>query len=251
MSAREITLDEVRRIPTPPPTRSSRGGHRPIPHEMLIDLASDALREVGYRVGSERYTADKDGARLFVSWGLISEGCNNSGKGSQLSVGLRNAHDKKFASGGALGSWVLVCSNLDFGAEFTFGRKHTAGIMADLPRQVLRLVEHVPAFAKLQDQREESYRSTSLDDAAAHDIVIRAVDVEVIPTQSIPKVLSQWRQPEHAEFSPRNVYSLQNAFTNVLRGSNVFDLSARTRSLHPLLTSAAESAGHPVGWEIR
>jgi len=44
----------------------------------------------------------------------------------------------------------------------------------------------------------------------------------------------EWRKPSHGCFSPRNVWSLQNAFTETLKG-NLTLLPQRTQRLHQLL----------------
>ena len=50
----------------------------------------------------------------------------------------------------------------------------------------------------------------------------------------IPKVLGEWREPSHPEFMERNVWSLQNSFTEVFKG-RVDLLPERTARLHGLL----------------
>ncbi len=85
-----------------------------------------------------------------------------------------------------------------------------------------------------QDRRIERYKRTPLRDPTAHDLIIRAVDKGVCSNQHIPKVLHEWRQPTHACFTPRTLWSLQNAFTESLKG-NLNLLPGRTEKLHQLL----------------
>jgi hypothetical protein len=45
-------------------------------------------------------------------------------------------------------------------------------------------------------------------DEAAHDLVIRSVDVGVCANSYIPGVLKRWREPQYEAFEDRNVWSL-------------------------------------------
>ena len=73
-----------------------------------------------------------------------------------------------------------------------------------------------------------------MDDSTAHDLVIRACDVGVLPNKLIPRVLTEWRKPRYEDFEPRNVWSLHNSFTEALKG-NLIELPRRTEALHGLL----------------
>jgi hypothetical protein len=64
--------------------------------------------------------------------------------------------------------------------------------------------------------------------------MIRAVEVGVLPVSTLPKVISEWREPEQNDFRPRNTWSLVNAFTEALKG-NLPLLPRRTQALHGLM----------------
>jgi len=49
-------------------------------------------------------------------------------------------------------------------------------------------------------------------------------------------VLHEWRKPRHEAFESRNIWSLLNAFTEVLKG-NLIELPRRTEALTGLLDS--------------
>jgi hypothetical protein len=68
----------------------------------------------------------------------------------------------------------------------------------------------------------------------AHDLIIRSTDVCAATPRQIPAILQQWREPQHQEFEPRNVWSLFNAFTQVAKG-NLLELPRRTERLHGLM----------------
>lgn len=232
-----ITRPELGTITTPDATPT----WQPVPHTDLIDGAERALNVQGWRIDSERYDIDKDGARLFATWAIVNGTRHDD---YRLSVGIRNAHDKAFAAGIGLGAWVLVCANLDFAADFLIGRKHTSGILRDLPGLLDGIFGRVNRFENAHASRVESYKRTALGDAAVHDIVVRSVDAGVMANSYIGKVLGEWRASDHEEFAPRTAWSLFNAYTEVFKTTNVFDLSGRTTRLHGLLGAVAMEAGN-------
>ena len=80
-----------------------------------------------------------------------------------------------------------------------------------------------------------------MGNAEAHDLIVRALDAGAITTLMVPKVLEQWRAPNHAEFKDRNLWSLYNGFTETLKGG-LLKLPKRSEALHGVLDGA-------VGWD--
>ena len=235
-----VTLEEVQAVETPEATDT----WQPIPHGNLLTQVGRALTSTGYRIETERYELDQDGLRMFATWSIIN---GVASEDHRLSVGIRNAHDKAFAVGVAFGTVVLVCSNLEFGAEFVLGRKHTSQLLVDLPNRITDLMGNLGEFRDVHERRLEAYKRTSLDEATVHDVLIRSVDERVMATSYIAKVLQEWRNPRHEEFEARNVWSLMNAYTEVFKGTNTFDLSGRTTRLHGLLEPLAVERGNDPG----
>ena len=77
----------------------------------------------------------------------------------------------------------------------TIARRHTRFIERDLPRIVHTAVGRLADMRGQQDERIRTYKETELSDPAAHDLVIRAVDANVLPVTQVPDVLSEWRTP--------------------------------------------------------
>jgi molybdate-binding protein len=153
-------------------------------------------------------------------------------------LGLRNSHDKMFPAGIVAGASVFVCDNLSFSGEVKFARKHTRFINRDLPQLTERAIGLLLAKRHDQDRRIEAYKDHQVSDEAAHDLVIRSVDVGVCANSYIPRVHNEWRHPQHTAFESRNVWSLFNAFTETLKQANLAELPKRTQALHGLLDVA-------------
>ena len=233
-----VTIDDVRAVETPTATET----WQPVNHSRVLSTVGNALTEVGYRVDTERYELDADGARMFAVWTILNGAASHDDH--KLMIGIRNSHDKAFALGMAFGTWMLVCANLEFGADYVIGRKHTSRLLQDLPVLIAELMGNLGEFKVSHERRLESYRRTPLGDVEVHDILIRSVDDNVISNAHIAKVLGEWRSPQHEEFEPRNVFSLMNAYTEVFKGTNTFDLSGRTRRLHGLLGPVVVERGN-------
>ncbi len=232
-----VTIEDVRAVETPQATDT----WRPVNHSLVLATVGNQLKRNGYTVDTERYELDADGARMFAVWTILNGVQHDDHK---LMIGIRNAHDKAFALGMAFGTWMLVCANLEFGADYVIGRKHTSRLLIDLPDLVSSLMGNLDAFKTSHEQRLEAYRRTPLGDVEVHDILIRSVDEKVISNAHIAKVLGEWRTPQHEEFEPRNVFSLMNAYTEIFKSTNTFDLSGRSRRLHGLLGPVVVERGN-------
>jgi hypothetical protein len=222
-----VKRQEVVNVSTPRPTTT----WTPIPHIGLINEVERTLKTHGLVVGSQAHSLSHEGHRYF---GLMEIQRRASDDDYCWVLGLRNSHDKTFPAGIVAGMTVFVCDNLSFSGEVKLARKHTRFITRDLPSLVQAAVGRLMDRWHHQDTRLSIYKLTDLDDRAAHDLVIRATDVGVCPNKLIPRVLHQWREPQHEAFQPRNVWSLFNSFTEALKG-NLIELPRRTEALHRLL----------------
>lgn len=229
------TRADVLDSPTPDPTET----HFPIPHGTLVRTLQTHVESAGLTISSEEYGLwGDDDAMMFGVWGITN---GESHDDYQLTIGIRNSHNKMFAAGMAVGSRVFVCDNLAFSAEIVIARKHTRHILKDLDRMVAEATGRIGEARIRQDRRIEAYKGTDLSDSSVHDLVIRAVDAKVMANSYIAKVLGEWRSPQHDEFGPRNAWSLFNSFTEVFKGTNPLDLPARTTRLHGLLDLATNA----------
>ncbi len=222
-----VEVAEIGNVPLPRSTRS----WQPVPHDAVLGAVTGALADCGMHAVSGAHALSHDGARYF---GLLEVTARLSIPESSWVVGVRNSHDKRFSAGIVAGTQVLVCDNLSFSGEIRFARKHTRFILRDLPEIAHKAVGRLPDYWMRHHRRMLCYQTHELDDAAVHDLVIRAVDNEVCPTTAIPGVLGRWREPPYEAFEARSVWSLQNAFTEVLKG-NLGLLPARSNRLHRLL----------------
>lgn len=231
------TLEEVRAVTTPEP----EGRWFPVPYGDLIDAVHTSLDTSGYNIVSEEYGLLRDGDRMFGFMDLENGVAHDD---YRLSIAIRNSYDKWFSNGFAVGTHVFCCDNLAFYGDVKFARKNTRWANRDLMRIVAEAMGELGSMRDGLNDRIDAYKNTPLSDPEVHDFVIRAVDAKVIPNAGISKVLKEWRDSEHEEFAPRTAWSLENSFTEVMKGANPVDLTRRSMRLHGLLDLVTSSAGH-------
>ena len=226
--ATQVNLDDIHQVATPRSTNS----WCPIPHHQLIHTVQSTLSTTQLRIGTQAHSLSHEGQRYF---GLMEVHTQKDSNDYCWVLGLRNSHDKTFPAGIVAGASVFVCDNLSFSGEIKFARKHTRFILRDLPQLVSRSIGLLLAKWHDQDKRIAAYKEAELNDIEAHDLIIRATDVQVCSNRLIPTVLNEWREPKHDAFEGRNVWSLFNAFTESLKDGNLIELPKRTEALHGLL----------------
>jgi hypothetical protein len=208
----------------------------PIAHHRLLDLVETTLTSSGMNVANQAHALWSDGLRYF---GLLEVTNGRPHDDYGLVIGLRNSHDKSFPAAIAMGNSVFCCDNLAFSAEVTIARRHTRFIERDLPSIVHTAVGRLADMRGQQDERIQTYKEMELSDPTAHDLVIRAVDANVLPVTQVPAVLTEWRTPTHEEFAAdgKTLWRFHNSMTQVWKGRNLAALPRRSQALHGLLDS--------------
>jgi hypothetical protein len=224
-----VDRNQLINVPTPEATDT----WYPIPHFELLDQVTKTLQRSGLEIVSEAHGLARDGNRYF---GMLQVANGHNPDDYGLVVGLRNSHDKSFPGALALGSGVFVCDNLAFSGEIKLARKHTRFIRNDLPGLVQKAVGLLGAHREKQDLRIAAYKQHELQDIETNNILINALDADIIGATQLPKVLAEWRNPLHEDFKPRTAWSLFNAFTEIAKG-NVNLAYGRTQKLHGLMDS--------------
>lgn len=203
-----VTLEELAEIETPPP----QGRWYPVPHHKVLARVKEAMAESGYSVKREQLAVHKLNARFF---GTLDVGTSLS-DGVSLAVGIRSSFDKTFPLGFCAGSRVHVCSNLSFSAELMVRRKHTLNGERHFSNDIATAVQKLNSFKEAETVRIAAMKTAELTGEKADSLILNAFDKGIITTPYLPKVLKEWREPEHDEFRNRTYWSLFNAFTSAL-----------------------------------
>ena len=225
----KVSREELKAIPVPERTRT----FKPIPHHKIVDSLVEALgfRHIG--VVREEYAVSTDGMKMF---GVLD--LETAFDGCRFAIGLRNANDRSMRLGLTVGIRVTVCSNLAFQGEFTpVLAKHSKNfsIVDSLAIGVDRIQRN---FDPLR-QQVETWRSHQITDDDAKLVIYRAF---IEGDLSIPRTLARdvhrnYFDPVHAEFAPRTMWSLSNAFTSALKSLDPIPFFQATAKLGTFLQS--------------
>lgn len=228
-----VEPEQLERVATP----LAEGRWQPVAHATLASQVRRGLEDAGMKVLTEAHALNRGGAQYFGLMQVAIDGHESDDWGTI--VGLRNSHDKRFPAALALGSSVFVCDNTAFSGEVVLARRHTTNILRDLPQVTTRAIGRLTDFVGMTEHRATVYRDREMGNAEAHDLIVRALDARAITTTMVPKVLEQWRAPNHSEFKDRNLWSLYNAFTETLKGG-LLKLPQRSEALHGVLDIAVQ-----------
>jgi len=208
--------------------------HTPIPHHVMLEQVARALKAAGYLLVNGAHALTPNGQRYF---GLLELSNSAGGDDYSLVVGIRNAHDKRFPAGLAVGSSVFVCDNLAFSSEIVIARRHTRFITRDLPQLVDRAVGMLGDLRTRQHARYEAYKNAPLTDRDASHHIIQVLHSQVIPVTKVDDVVKEWYEPSHQEFADiSTVWRLFNAVTESLKG-RLGSIINETRALHGICDS--------------
>lgn len=238
--ARNVDIAQLSLVKTPERTDT----WVPIPHDRFLGGVIEQLQAAHMTVVSQAHALAHEGDRYFGLLQVVN-GSNHDDYG--MVVGVRNSHDKSFPAGLVVGASVFVCDNLSFSGEIKLARKHTVFVERDLPQLIARAIGKLTDQRNLQDLRFGAYKQTEFTDAQAHDLLIRALDAQVLPVTKLPEVLTEWRTPRHPEFSKdgKTAWRLFNALTEGLKG-NLNELPKRTQAAHGILDIACKIDGKLV-----
>ena len=163
--AKAVERGDITSVSTPRATET----WTPIPHMELIRRVEKTLAANKLTIGSQAHSLSHEGMRYF---GLMEIQGRATDEDYCWVLGLRNSHDKTFPAGIVAGSSVFCCDNLAFSGEVKIARKHTRFITRDLPAVVQSAVGKLMDRWHHQDRRLSAYKLASLDDRAAHDLVM-------------------------------------------------------------------------------
>jgi hypothetical protein len=214
----KVHRGELISIPTPPQTVS----FMPIPHSTLVELVELKLETFGYQIKTAEFAIQDGkldgktlcGAKLFAAF--ILKHCRDE---YAFALGLRASNDKSMAIEMVAGARVFVCDNMALcGEADLLWRKHTSGLDRYTLRQavgngVQKAIGRFAGFEMGVNRLKESFITDDQAKANIFDAVVKGV----IPQNFLPKVGQAYFEPPHTEFEPRNMWSLQNAYTEVIK----------------------------------
>lgn len=243
--AQPVTLDQLRNQPDPVRLTET---HHPIRHDRFIDLIKKTLGDFNLETTREEYSLRVEGPGETPNgmpsthgfndlFGLI--GVRGQVSGVEHCLGIRGSNTMNFSRQLGAGNRVFVCDNLCFGAQIVVGRKHTRNILTDLPDLVSDAVNEIRCLFAYDAIRTEVYRESEISDEAAHDVMMQSIQggnySERTPASKLSAWVSEWHEPSHDDFKPRNAWSLLNAHTEVAKSWAFDSMSRRTEKVQGII----------------
>lgn len=230
ISGRETTLinrSALKHLPVPEATTT----FQPIPHYLLVEQIHESLSYRRLSVVREEYAVSPDGMKLF---GLIE--LNVEYSGVRFAIGLRNANDKSMRIGLVAGYRVMVCENKMLTGDFNpLLAKHSKNfnLIDALSVAVDRIQRNIGKVEESIEYKKKYY----LDEETARNMIYRAFLVDKFP-MSLMRSLHQefFVAPSYDEFKPRNLWSLENAFTTCFKKLKPVQQFEATAKLGKFLT---------------
>jgi hypothetical protein len=235
-ASNECDFSEVQAVSTP---ESSDRWH-PVAHDALVNQFRESIGNTELEIVNEHHSLHRYGQRYFGLFQVKGVGRKHGDEVGTVMC-LRNSHDKAFRAGISAGDAPFVCSNLIFSNEIVLGRRHTTNIMRDLPQIIARAIGQLMESWTTTDKRIDAYKLCDIDDRVAHDLILRGFQAGACGKTQIADIFAQWHKPQHENFEGRDLWSLQNAFTNVWRG-NTLNTANRSSQLYSVLDTFAACA---------
>jgi hypothetical protein len=199
-----------------------------VSHIDLVEATRHELGKVGLVPSRENYAVGHQGAQLFATWDLLTEGDNAPSlipatvKERGLSVGFRHANDQSLAIEYVAGARIFVCDNLAFsGDAVLLHRMHTKNVHLrdEVGRGVTKLLDRYSNFEANMSRLE----NTDITDKDAKALMIDAFMAVKVLAPKYLKAVYEWyfenalQHPEFTDVAPRTAWGLLNAFTRTLK----------------------------------
>lgn len=203
-------------------TPAARGRfHQPYPFDSYVDEVEFALNQNGIEVVSEEYAVTKDDNRMFGMMEIApKEGQLITADDWKLNLALRGSHDERIPRGIALGTSVMICSNLCFSGNLgTFKTKQTLNIAQRLPAMINEAVSRIPELAESQERKFEAYKNYNLRSRIGDAALVEMHRQGGLTSAQLGKAIAEWDKPtydEHGELGD-TVWKLFNASTEALK----------------------------------
>lgn len=222
--------------------------HYPMRHDTFINLVKDEAKSIGMEITSEEYALkvappgeSPNGRRAAYGFDDIFGvlGIKSEYTGLEHCLAVRGSNTMNISRQIGAGNRVFCCDNLAFNAQVVVGRKHTLRIQEELPDMVNDAIGRMAALFEYDQTRIDVYNGTKVDDAGAHDVMMRAIQggirEERTPATKLSSWVDEWHEPSHDEFKPRNAWSLLNAHTELAKSWNFDAMAKRTEKVQGIL----------------
>ncbi len=188
--------------------------HRPYAFAEYIDDIHTSLATHNVIVNSEEYAIQKDAQRMF---GIMV--IESAAEDWQLTLGVRGSHDQSVPRGIALGTNVMVCSNLCFSGElFTGSAKQTIHNQDRILGLIDEAVEAIAPAYDIQENQFIDMKNMSVSPEQVDSLMIQAFKRGALSGSQLGVAIKEFDNPSYAEHGQEgDLWKLFNAFTQAIK----------------------------------
>ncbi len=203
-----INRSALKHLPIPEATAT----HQPIAHHSLVEQIHECLSYRRLSVVREEYAVSPDGMKCF---GLLE--LNVDYAGVRFAIGLRNSNDKSMRIGMVAGYRVMVCENKMLTGDFNpLSAKHSKNfnLIDACSVAIDRIQRNIGGVSDQIDRK----KVTTLSQNDAESLIYQAFLNQRFPISLMRSVHNEYFvKPSYEDFSEKNLWSLENAFTTVFK----------------------------------
>lgn len=198
----------------------------PIRHAAVITSLFEVIKEKGIGIVYETYSIKNGGNNLFGTWVLDVER-----EGKHIQIGFRNSISKTFAVGICAGTYIMVCSNMQFHGDYIEFRKHTSGLDFDEVKVLgMRAFDEVMVQGNKAIDWHESLKNHTLEGGQFKCAVFDAINDGVIAPNKFSNFMEAYEM-ERDLSGNSTLYEFHGAITRMNNKLNLFTADSRTRKL--------------------
>lgn len=211
-----VSYQELQQLQYPEDTET----YRVVRYDYMVNTVSRICSKYLGEVVDEQFAITKNGARFF---GTTTFSKPNSS--IQPIIGYANSIDQSLSTKLAGGGGVVVCDNMLFTGDEIRLRRHTKNVIRDLEHALHDICTILTdpkggpgSFIEVLELKD-ALQSRELTDSEAGAFLGQCFMSEFLRPRQLSKARTEWRTPKHADFLPRNAWSVVNACTEALKGS--------------------------------
>jgi len=237
----KVERDYLANLQTPAP-RGKR--HSPYPFHSFATDTVDAIENAGFTIEGEDYAITKDEQRLFgllnISRPVVPDAPSYGVPALykpkwNLLVGLRGSHDQSVSRALAIGSQVMVCSNLCFhGSLGNWKSKQTTNIAHRVPEMVADAVAGLGTAGQRLTVDFDQFNAQQISRDTGDDVLLDIFRAGGFSASQLGRAIADWDECSVEEHTAngRNLWWLFNSATLALKpsGANTNHADVQHRS---------------------
>ena len=204
-----VTLEQLALATTPEGTET----FRPVPHYTVVNSVLSELSDRRVTFHDPKIYVHEDEMFAFVPLA-------RPGEDYQLHLGIRNTHNKRFPLGVAIGSEVMVCSNLAFSGTQELRVRHTKRVSVRLETAIPQIIASVPGMIEIQTNTYKRLHEVFIDKDSEQRFLLQAAADCIIPQNRLRAIVDEVNAPRFEDFRSGTLWDFYNNMTTPLQGDN-------------------------------